>query len=199
MKCHNSSARSSKVAGIVSGLVIMSIALSGCKSDASGGQAGNLVTLPQPPVSAPAPQAAPDPSPAPQPAPAPAPTPTPAPVPSPTPPPTPAPAPAPTPAPTPTPPPKQAGNPVVVSEGDSISIFYAGNYPGIYARTHPDVDLHGLAVGGSTLGSMEMRIGAVQALKPDVVTVFIGANDLGKYSSANAYTDRLLRICKKIA
>jgi hypothetical protein len=96
--------------------------------------------------------------------------------------------PAPTPTPTPTPTPSATG---VVSEGDSISVFWAGNHTGIYAAAHPSVVFKGLAVGGSAITTLQSRIQAVLTAKPKVFTVFIGANDLVTYASAQAFVDAL--------
>lgn len=88
---------------------------------------------------------------------------------------------------------------MLVSEGDSISIFWAGNHTGMYASAHPNVEFHGNAVSGSRItaavsgnGLLQRRI-ADLALKPDYVTVFIGANDLGDgtYASPQAWLDAL--------
>lgn len=119
---------------------------------------------------------------------APTPTPSPAPAPAPTP------APAPAPSPTPAPPPVTTagdGKIVVASEGDSISVTWSGNHTGIYKNSRSDIEFHGLAVGGSTLKNLETRLPALLALKPDLVSVFIGANDLLNYPSAQAYATAL--------
>lgn len=68
--------------------------------------------------------------------------------------------------------------PVIVSEGDSISVFWGGNHTGMYAAAHPDVTVHGHAVGGSGINDLNGRLEKATALKPSVVTVLIGANDL---------------------
>jgi len=117
---------------------------------------------------------------------------TPAPTPAPSP--TPSPSPAPTPTPAPAPPPPVAsgdGKIVVASEGDSISVTWSGNHTGIYKDSRGDIEFHGLAVGGSTLKNLEARLPALLALKPDLVSVFIGANDLLSYPSAQAYATAL--------
>lgn len=111
------------------------------------------------------------------PAPSPTPTPTPTPIPTPTP------TPSPTPSPTPAPPPigtLDDGVTVVIAEGDSITspkstAFYAS----AWAASQPAITFHNRAVGGSTIKSMTERRDASLALKPDVLTVFIGANDFG--------------------
>ncbi|MEK7602223.1 MAG: peptidoglycan-binding protein [Patescibacteria group bacterium] len=79
----------------------------------------------------------------------------------------------------------------VVSEGDSISVFWSGNHTGIYAAANPTVPFKGLAVGGSGIGTLTARQQAVLDAKPKVFTVFIGANDLTSYSSATAFTNAL--------
>lgn len=114
-------------------------------------------------------------------------TPTPAPAPSPTPTPSPTPAPTPTssPSPTPSPPPPPVGTlndgvTVVVAEGDSItSPGSIGYYASAYASTRPSITFHNEAVGGSGLKTLLTRRDAALALKPDILTVFVGANGFG--------------------
>ncbi|MGK6322569.1 SGNH/GDSL hydrolase family protein [Sphingomonas sp. DT-51] len=120
-------------------------------------------------------------APAPAPAAAPEPTPSPSSAPSPS--------PAPDPAPAATTP---VGN-GVVSEGDSISVFWGGNHTGIYAASHPKVTFHGKAVGGSGVNDLEARADADLALHPRVLTVLIGANDLQGASGARAWLEQLWR------
>ncbi len=81
--------------------------------------------------------------------------------------------------------------PVIVAEGDSISKYWGGNYTGIFKRSRPDIEFHGLAKGGSTIKSITARRDAVLALKPHVVSVFVGANDLGKYDDPSKFVDAL--------
>lgn len=110
----------------------------------------------------------------------------------------PAPSPAPTPAPSPTPTPAAYPDPaddgetIVVAEGDSISADYVGYYAGYYKSRHPELSYSVHAVSGSKLVTMAARLDEVQALNPDIVTVFIGANDLGGATSAQAYFDSLM-------
>lgn len=112
---------------------------------------------------------------------------------TPTPSPTPSATPSPAPRPTPTyPNPADDGVTVVVAEGDSISVDYSGYYAGYFKLQHPELEYHILAVGGSGMDTMVAREETVQKLNPDIVTVFIGANDLGSAPSARAYFDRLV-------
>src|SRR5438270_3805950 len=71
----------------------------------------------------------------------------------------------------------------ILSEGDSISVFWNGNHTGIYAKAHPTVTFSGRAVGGSTISSMAGRLAADEALKPQTVTILIGANDLANLTA----------------
>lgn len=80
---------------------------------------------------------------------------------------------------------------MVASEGDSISVTWSGNHTGIFKDSRSDIQFHGLAVGGSTLKNLEARLPALLALRPDLVSVFIGANDLLDYPSAQAYANAL--------
>ena len=120
----------------------------------------------------------------------------PAPTPSPTPAPSPTPSPTPTPTPTPTPPvttfSNQDGKTVVVIEGDSISVDYVGFYSGAYRKRHPDYTVHIQSVGGSAIPDLVKRQDRALQLNPDVLTVFIGANDLGAFASADAYFQDLM-------
>ncbi|MFD1787010.1 GDSL-type esterase/lipase family protein [Sphingomonas floccifaciens] len=98
------------------------------------------------------------------------------------------------PTPTPAPAPAPSQKPIVLSEGDSISVFWAGNHTGIYARNTPGVTFFGKAVGGSGIkggNSLEARFAADVALKPNYVTILIGANDLTGYPSADDWLDTL--------
>lgn len=80
---------------------------------------------------------------------------------------------------------------MVASEGDSISVLWNGSHTGIFKTSRQDIEFHGLAVGGSGLRNLEARLPALLALKPDLVSVFIGANDLLDYPSAQAYASSL--------
>lgn len=108
--------------------------------------------------------------------------------------------PAPAPSPTPVAPPAAGPGPlVVVSEGDSISLMWSGSHTGIYAAAHPSIVFHGNAKGGARINDANGGNGVVQRLptlvaqKPTVVTLLIGANDLGdgQYASTGAWLDAL--------
>jgi len=90
------------------------------------------------------------------------------------------------------------GKTVVVSEGDSISVDYTGYYTGHFRVQHPGIEYHALAIGGSSIPELVARRNAVLALNPDIFTVFIGANDLGGYKSAQAYVDALFAYLEPI-
>ena len=104
-------------------------------------------------------------------------------------PPSPAPTPAPTPAPPPPspPPPPTPTGPDVLSEGDSISVFWGGNHTGIYASTRPNLSFRGLAVGGSGMAQLEARKAVVLNAHPKVVTVFDCANDMLNFATAQDF------------
>ncbi len=156
---------------VLAAVALASIALAGCEGGGSGGSQ-NPQGLPLTPIAAPTPVPSPSPSPTPTPAPAPAPTPTP----------TPAPAPG----------PLDDGKTVLGIEGDSISVDYVGYYAGYFKQQHPAIEVRNQAVGGSGIGSLVARRDQLIALDPDIVTVFIGANDLGSASSAEAYVEQIL-------
>ena len=67
---------------------------------------------------------------------------------------------------------------VVVSEGDSISVYWAGGHPGIYDSARPAITVCGNAVGGSGIGTVVSRIQQLSDCNGEVVTLLIGANDL---------------------
>ncbi|WP_193753041.1 SGNH/GDSL hydrolase family protein [Sphingomonas endophytica] len=98
-----------------------------------------------------------------------------------------------------TPKPVIKGKPIVVAEGDSISLFWNGSYTGIFALRHPNVDLRGAAVSGSRISDTGGGNGLVQrratdmASNPELVTVQIGANDLGdgQYETAQDWLNAL--------
>lgn len=70
------------------------------------------------------------------------------------------------------------GKTVLVAEGDSItSPEAAGYHAWDFHLANPSIEFHNEAVGGSTLKTLLARRDATLALKPDVLTVFVGAND----------------------
>ena len=83
---------------------------------------------------------------------------------------------------------------VVCLEGDSITI--AGGSTGMYgpyfAAQHPNVTTHVLGVGGSALNTLFGRRDDLLALNCDIVTVFVGTNDIGGETTAQAWVDRML-------
>lgn len=79
----------------------------------------------------------------------------------------------------------------MASEGDSISVTGTWSHTGLFRASRSDMEFHGLAVGGSGLFHLQGRLPALLALKPDLVSVFIGANDLLDYPSAQAYAELL--------
>ncbi|MBY9062903.1 SGNH/GDSL hydrolase family protein [Sphingomonas yunnanensis] len=81
----------------------------------------------------------------------------------------------------------------VLSEGDSISVFWGGSHTGLYAASHPKVTFHGKAVGGSGVNDLAARADADIALHPRLLTVLIGANDLQGASGARAWLEQLFR------
>lgn len=86
--------------------------------------------------------------------------------------------------------PTPSGKVVLMSEGDSISVFWGGNHTGIYAATRPDQTHIGRAVGGSAVQnnngiSLVERFDADMALKPTHMTVLIGANDMTNWMDAS--------------
>lgn len=87
----------------------------------------------------------------------------------------------PTPEPPPPPPPPPPGGRdenEVTSEGDSISVYAVGNYTGLYDAARSGVSFCPLAVGGSDIGAVQSRLGAVRTCNSEVVTLLIGANDM---------------------
>ena len=74
------------------------------------------------------------------------------------------------------------------SEGDSISVTWAGNYTGIYANSHPKVRHCGLASGGG-IDAIAARADQVLACHPAVLTILVGAHGLAE----RAGTDYFLR------
>lgn len=151
-------------------ILCLTLALTGCGGDEAPSSTP-VVLLPPTAVNPPSPT------------PAPAPVPSPAPV-------------TPTPAPSPIlPPPPVAqfgdGKIVVVTEGDSIAVTWGGNHTGMYRDSRSDIEFHGLAVGGSGLSNLSARVSALLALKPDLVSVHIGANDLASFPNAEAYAEAL--------
>nr|WP_228244346.1 SGNH/GDSL hydrolase family protein [Porphyrobacter sp. GA68] len=75
---------------------------------------------------------------------------------------------------------------------------WGGNYTGMYKAARPDIVFHGKAVGGSGIRNLETRLPTILALEPDMVTIFIGANDLASYENASAYLMALRSYIEKI-
>ena len=116
---------------------------------------------------------------------------------------TPAPSPSPTATPTPVPTPTPTKTPsilddgkiVVVLEGDSItSPKDPGTYSGYFRAMHPQYEVHITAVGGSGLNDVAKRAQADMDLKPDVLTLFIGANDFS--GDPQVYANRVFAYAK---
>lgn len=60
----------------------------------------------------------------------------------------------------------------------------------MFDASRSDIEFHGLAVGGSSIVTLSQRLDAVLALKPDLVSIYIGANDISiksKYPTADHY------------
>lgn len=152
--------------------VALAIVVAGCESGGSGGTPQATAAVPLIPIVAPTPVPSPSPSPAPSPSASPS--------------------PAPSPTPSPAPSALDDGKTVLGIEGDSISVDYVGYYAGYFKQQHPAIEVHNQAVGGSTLDTITARRDQLIAFNPDIVTVFIGANDLGKAASAQAWVDRIL-------
>jgi len=64
--------------------------------------------------------------------------------------------------------------------------MWGGSHTGLYAFARPNLLYYGRAVGGSTLADVAARFDADAALKPAVVTVFTGANDVLSIGSAGS-------------
>lgn len=87
-----------------------------------------------------------------------------------------------------TPPPTSGG----ASEGDSISVFWGGTHPGMFASRNPAVGLVGYAVGGSGINDLVARKQAVINANPAYLTVLIGANDATGYATADDWINALV-------
>lgn len=86
------------------------------------------------------------------------------------------------------------GKVVVVSEGSSSAVDFSSSHTGKYAAYRSGMEWHGLAVGGSSLETMAQRLDAVLATKPDLVSIYIGSNDIAiasKYPSVDAFIVKL--------
>jgi len=76
------------------------------------------------------------------------------------------------------------------SEGDSISVTWAGNYTGIYAKSHPKVRHCGLASGGG-IDTIAARTDKVLACHPAVLTILVGAHGLAERAGTNYFLRKL--------
>jgi lysophospholipase L1-like esterase len=68
----------------------------------------------------------------------------------------------------------------------------------MYANYRSDIEYHGLATGGSGLSQLEQRLDEVLKLKPDLVSVYIGSNDLINYATPQAFMERLRNYVTKL-
>lgn len=94
--------------------------------------------------------------------------------------------------------PAPGARPVVVAEGDSISILASEGYTGLYAAARPTVRVIGPATGGASIATLVSRLDSDLAQKPNVVTVLIGANDLGGDDEAATYLGKLWAYVAKL-
>ena len=151
---------------VLSAVVLTGLALAGCEDGGSNNGSKNSVETSPAPIASPTPVPAPSPSPTPPPAPVSTPT-------------------------TPTNS-LDDGRTIVGIEGDSISVDYVGYYAGYFKQRHPTIEVYNRAVGGSGVNTMLARRDQLIALNPDIVTVFIGANDLGSNPTAQAFVDKII-------
>jgi lysophospholipase L1-like esterase len=88
--------------------------------------------------------------------------------------------------------PSDDGELVIVAEGSSSAITSKGNFNGLYRDNNSTVDeWHGSAVGGSTVEKLIARMPGIIMKNPDVVSVYIGSNDLGGYSTVDSFAYKL--------
>lgn len=112
--------------------------------------------------------------------------------------PAPTPSPSPTPAPAPVPTTKGDGKIVVVTEGSSTAISWGGSHTGMYGNSRNDIEYHGLAVGGSGISRLFQRLDKVIELKPDLVSIYIGSNDLSSFVNTSAFVVELRRYVDRL-
>lgn len=74
-----------------------------------------------------------------------------------------------------------------MAEGDSISLLSPVGYTGIYSLARPTLRFIDTAVAGSGVRTLIDRAPADLARNPAVITVLIGANDLGGDDTAEEY------------
>ena len=87
----------------------------------------------------------------------------------------------------------------LVAEGDSITVEWGGNYAGLWRKAHPGAKFTTLAVSGARISDptggngLVQRLPALLAAKPAVVSILIGANDLGdgQYATPDAWLSAL--------
>lgn len=83
------------------------------------------------------------------------------------------------------------GKIVVVTEGSSSAITWGGNHTGMYRDSRDDIEFHGLAIGGSGIFRLTDRIDNVLTVKPDLVSIYIGSNDLSSFPTTEAFVVEL--------
>lgn len=86
-----------------------------------------------------------------------------------------------------------ADPPRLVAEGDSITV---GGYANFYANGTHDLFFYRSAVGGSGMSGAFSRLPTVLSKNPDLVTIFMGANDFGGIPSV--YRDKLFDYCAQV-
>ena len=88
--------------------------------------------------------------------------------------------------------PADDGQTIIVAEGSSSAVTFNSSFNGLYRNSRTNFDeWHASAIGGSGINSLTDRIDKVKAKNADVVSVYIGANDLGSYPTVDAFTDKL--------
>lgn len=106
--------------------------------------------------------------------------------------------PPPSPAPSATPATRGDGSIVVITEGSSSAISWGGSHTGMYAASRNDIVYQPMATGGAGITKLQQRLPEVLASRPDLVSIYIGANDLESYSNVDAFMAELKKYVDEI-
>ena len=87
--------------------------------------------------------------------------------------------------------PADDGVTVIVAEGSSSAITYGPYFNGRYRKKGGFDEWHAAAKGGSGISGLTDRINRVKLKNADVVSIYIGMNDLSSFSSVDEFVSRL--------
>ena len=87
--------------------------------------------------------------------------------------------------------PADDGVTIIVAEGSSSAMTSSDYFNGLYKSKGGFDEWHAAAVGGSGIDSLSSRLQRVKFKNADVVSLYIGANDLHSYNSSSEFIQKL--------